>query len=310
MKSLEEPRGMGANPLAAHGLSVNPLGYPNLPPSPRMSPRMRRGRPSSLERQQRREVRRALGELQEVRRQPVDCQEIRRSPIDRQEMRHNSAERQYEARRSPIMHDREDNNNNIGIDRDIGRRVSGDSRQEVRRTSAERQEIKEYLDKLRHLVPACPKAGKLSRLTVIQHVIDYIVELQDTLVHHPVNAIDSLVQGATDPITAIMTHHLTGPAIAAAVGEAPDLPSPAVTSNTTVTPAEGAPHEVAPTRETSDDAVVPAHHNGIKDSTNTPSVRSKTSSTTNTSSTNISSKKSSCRRPLGVLSSLKNNRMH
>ncbi|KAK4292549.1 hypothetical protein Pmani_034699 [Petrolisthes manimaculis] len=69
----------------------------------------------------------------------------------------------------------------------------------------ERQEIREYLDKLRQLVPGCPKAGKLSRLAVIQHVIDYIVELQDTLVHHPVNSILANPD-LQDLATSISTH--------------------------------------------------------------------------------------------------------
>ena len=57
----------------------------------------------------------------------------------------------------------------------------------------EREEIKEYLSKLRQIVPTCPKDGKISRLDLIQHVIDYIVQLQDTLVHHPVNKLLSEV---------------------------------------------------------------------------------------------------------------------
>ncbi|KAL7648395.1 UNVERIFIED_CONTAM: hypothetical protein RMT77_000301 [Armadillidium vulgare] len=62
----------------------------------------------------------------------------------------------------------------------------------VRRSSQqqnpqEREEIKEYLARLRQIVPGCPKDGKLSRLELIQHVIDYIVQLQDTLLRHPIN---------------------------------------------------------------------------------------------------------------------------
>lgn len=51
----------------------------------------------------------------------------------------------------------------------------------------EKEEIREYLQRLRQIVPGCPKDGKLSRLELIQHVIDYIVQLQDTLLRHPIN---------------------------------------------------------------------------------------------------------------------------
>ncbi|XP_071532630.1 uncharacterized protein [Panulirus ornatus] len=132
----------------------------------------------------------------------------------------------------------------------------------------ERQEIREYLDKLRQLVPACPKAGKLSRLAVIQHVIDYIVELQDTLVHHPVNTIL-----ATDEDLANLASLHNNPLVALQ-----QMNSNKSASQATTTPA---------------------------------STVSKNSSNSNKSSSSNSSKKSSsssCRRPLGVLSSLKNHR--
>ncbi|XP_069937514.1 DNA-binding protein inhibitor ID-2-like [Cherax quadricarinatus] len=135
----------------------------------------------------------------------------------------------------------------------------------------ERQEIREYLDKLRQLVPACPKAGKLSRLAVIQHVIDYIVELQDTLVHHPVNTI----LATNDDITNF-TNSLHNPLFALQQINANKGCSPASTP-------------AAVTKSSSNSS-------------------SSSSSSNKNSSTTTTKKTSSCRRPLGVLSSLKNHR--
>lgn len=42
-------------------------------------------------------------------------------------------------------------------------------------------EIRLYLDKLKEIVPKCPKHRKVSRLELIQHVIDYICDLQQAL---------------------------------------------------------------------------------------------------------------------------------
>ena len=42
-------------------------------------------------------------------------------------------------------------------------------------------EMHRYLDKLKDLVPHCPKNRKVTKLELIQHVIDYISDLQDTL---------------------------------------------------------------------------------------------------------------------------------
>ena len=129
----------------------------------------------------------------------------------------------------------------------------------------ERQEIREYLDKLRQLVPGCPKAGKLSRLTVIQHVIDYIVELQDTLVHHPVNA----AALATEQDVAHLAH--VDPLLAL--------------------------------------QRLGAHKRTHSSSSLTPDASKSGSPATKTNADTIVRKNSSsCRRPLGVLSSLKNQR--
>lgn len=45
----------------------------------------------------------------------------------------------------------------------------------------EQMEIQMYLSKLKELVPHMPKHRKVSKLEVIQHVIDYICELQTSL---------------------------------------------------------------------------------------------------------------------------------
>ena len=41
--------------------------------------------------------------------------------------------------------------------------------------------VMEYLDKLQHLVPHCPKDRPVSKLELIQAVIDYIYDLEDAL---------------------------------------------------------------------------------------------------------------------------------
>lgn len=60
------------------------------------------------------------------------------------------------------------------------------------RKDIENEEIQMYLSKLKDLVPFMPKNRKLSKLEVIQHVIDYICDLQSALETHPaVNAFDA-----------------------------------------------------------------------------------------------------------------------
>jgi len=60
------------------------------------------------------------------------------------------------------------------------------------RKDIENEEIQMYLSKLKDLVPFMPKNRKLSKLEVIQHVIDYICDLQSALETHPtVNTFDA-----------------------------------------------------------------------------------------------------------------------
>ncbi|KAJ8978242.1 hypothetical protein NQ317_016393 [Molorchus minor] len=61
-----------------------------------------------------------------------------------------------------------------------------------RKKDIENEEIQMYLSKLKDLVPFMPKNKKLSKLEVIQYVIDYICDLQSALETHPaVNAFDA-----------------------------------------------------------------------------------------------------------------------
>ncbi|CAG9856521.1 unnamed protein product [Phyllotreta striolata] len=61
-----------------------------------------------------------------------------------------------------------------------------------KRRDVENEEIQMYLSKLKDLVPFMPKNKKLSKLEVIQYVIDYICDLQNALETHPaVNAFDA-----------------------------------------------------------------------------------------------------------------------
>lgn len=75
------------------------------------------------------------------------------------------------------------------------------------RKDIENEEIQMYLSKLKDLVPFMPKNRKLSKLEVIQYVIDYICDLQSALETHPaVNSFDAAAvlsqkksQGAVSP---------------------------------------------------------------------------------------------------------------
>ncbi|XP_046993249.1 protein extra-macrochaetae-like [Schistocerca americana] len=67
------------------------------------------------------------------------------------------------------------------------------------RRDVENEEIQMYLSKLKELVPFMPKNRRLSKLEVIQHVIDYICDLQYALETHPVAAAAAAVDGARQP---------------------------------------------------------------------------------------------------------------
>ncbi|KAI2805776.1 hypothetical protein RDWZM_008948 [Blomia tropicalis] len=58
---------------------------------------------------------------------------------------------------------------------------------EQRQRAADREEMQSLLSKLKQLVPGIPKRRKMSKLEIIQHVIDYIFDLQVALESHPIN---------------------------------------------------------------------------------------------------------------------------
>jgi len=104
------------------------------------------------------------------------------------------------------------------------------------RKDIENEEIQMYLSKLKDLVPFMPKNRKLSKLEVIQYVIDYICDLQSALETHPaVNAFDAAAalsqkksQGAVSPRQPLGVR--ASPNTILAPSEAPVL------QNTTTTP--------------------------------------------------------------------------
>ncbi|XP_055629522.1 protein extra-macrochaetae [Toxorhynchites rutilus septentrionalis] len=68
-----------------------------------------------------------------------------------------------------------------------------------RHRDGENAEIQMYLSKLKDLVPFMPKNRKISKLEVIQNVIDYICDLQSALESHP--AVNTF-----DPVQALASH--------------------------------------------------------------------------------------------------------
>lgn len=80
-----------------------------------------------------------------------------------------------------------------------------------RHRDGENAEIQMYLSKLQDLVPFMPKNRKISKLEVIQHVIDYICDLQSALENHP--AMDQFdAEGAlANPACAIPVRPLRRP---------------------------------------------------------------------------------------------------
>jgi len=70
----------------------------------------------------------------------------------------------------------------------------------------ENEEIQAYLSKLKELVPFMPKNRRLSKLEVIQYVIDYICDLQHALETHP-----SINSAAVQSAAAVMLCSSTQP---------------------------------------------------------------------------------------------------
>lgn len=80
------------------------------------------------------------------------------------------------------------------------------------RRDVENEEVQMYLSKLKELVPFMPKNKRLTKLEVIQHVIDYICDLQCALEAHPnaeamINTALPTVQSALPALTQAARHH-------------------------------------------------------------------------------------------------------
>lgn len=74
-------------------------------------------------------------------------------------------------------------------------------------SAKEQVEIQMYLSKLKELVPHMPKNRKVSKLEVIQHVIDYICDLQTALEqNHPRRRQRTLSADAASILAAAATH--------------------------------------------------------------------------------------------------------
>lgn len=97
------------------------------------------------------------------------------------------------------------------------------------RKDIENEEIQMYLSKLKELVPFMPKNRKLSKLEVIQYVIDYICDLQYALESHP-----TVVQTAA---AAMIRNSTTTPTTPAASPNTPRQPLGVLAPNTILTPA-------------------------------------------------------------------------
>lgn len=85
-------------------------------------------------------------------------------------------------------------------------RISRQNHSHHHHRDGENAEMKMYLSKLKDLVPFMPKNRKLSKLEIIQHVIDYICDLQSELETHPeINNFDA----ATALSLTNGSHHIT-----------------------------------------------------------------------------------------------------
>lgn len=76
------------------------------------------------------------------------------------------------------------------------------------RRDVENEEVQMYLSKLKELVPFMPKNKRLTKLEVIQHVIDYICDLQCALEAHP-NA-ETLITTALPTVPAVSARSHSG----------------------------------------------------------------------------------------------------
>lgn len=76
--------------------------------------------------------------------------------------------------------------NNKNNDKNDKNNIKILSASEQRQREMDREEMQSLLAKLKQLVPGIPKHRRLSKLEIIQHVIDYIFDLQTALESHPI----------------------------------------------------------------------------------------------------------------------------
>lgn len=94
-----------------------------------------------------------------------------------------------------------------------------------------------YLSKLKELVPCIPKNRRLSKLEVIQHVIDYIGDLQFALETHPsvVASVNSAITaGATTTVPTVATSKNTTPSAPCTGNTSPRQPLGVLAPNTII----------------------------------------------------------------------------
>lgn len=107
------------------------------------------------------------------------------------------------------------------------------------RRDVENEEIQMYLSKLKELVPFMPKNRRLSKLEVIQYVIDYICDLQYALETHPsvataVGSVATAVTTTTTTTAAAPVQRLTNSATVSSAAMSPRQPLGVLAPNTIV----------------------------------------------------------------------------
>ncbi|OTF78175.1 hypothetical protein BLA29_006627 [Euroglyphus maynei] len=87
-----------------------------------------------------------------------------------------------------------------------GNRIKMLTANQLRQRQLDRQEMQSLLDKLKQLVPGIPKHRRCSKLEIIQHVIDYIFDLQTALEQHPIASSLAASALATADFVAVTTN--------------------------------------------------------------------------------------------------------
>jgi Helix-loop-helix DNA-binding domain len=82
--------------------------------------------------------------------------------------------------------------------------LDGKVRKAAQQQPEEQVEIQLYLSKLKDLVPNMPRNRKVSKVEVIEHVIDYICDLQMALENHPASR-----HGAAAIVSAMLNNNNT-----------------------------------------------------------------------------------------------------